>query len=374
MNPGSRKRAVPSYCCYPVPHLPGRVACLKRLGLKCALQKDTTRYAIRPAGKKPMRHPRLLAALALIGLAGFQVALAQVYPARPIRIIVPFGAGGPSDLLARAVGQKLTESWGQQVIVENRPGANGIVGTELAAKSAPDGYTLVMGTGGTHGINASLFPKLPYDTVKDFAPITRLGLAPYLLVAHPSLPVRSARTLIELARARPGEIAWATGGSPTQLAAELFKKMAQVDVVIVPYKGNAPAVTAAMSGEVSLVFGGIAQSVPQVKAGRLRPLGVSGLQRSAAVPGVPTIAESGLPGFEASGWYGLLAPGATPRAIVERLNAEVVRILRLPDMAQRLRTEAFEIPADTPGQFAAVIRAEIAKWAPIVKEGGIKAE
>jgi tripartite-type tricarboxylate transporter receptor subunit TctC len=275
-------------------------------------------------------------------------------------------------LLARAVGQKLTEAWGQQVVVENRPGANGIVGCELAAKSPPDGHTLVMGTGGTHGINASLFPKLPYDTVRDFAPITRLGLAPYLLVAHPSLPVRSAKDLIQLARARPGEIAWATGGSPTQLAAELFKRMARINAVVVPYKGNAPAVTAALSGEVSLVFGGIAQSVPQVKAGRLRPLGVSGAQRSGALPDVPTIAESGLPGFEATGWYGLLAPGATPRAIVERLNTEIVRILRLPEISERLRREAFEIPADTPDAFAAVIRAELAKWAPIVKETGLR--
>ncbi|MGH8642302.1 MAG: tripartite tricarboxylate transporter substrate-binding protein, partial [Burkholderiales bacterium] len=190
----------------------------------------------------------------------------------------------------------------------------------------------------------------------------------------PSLPARSAKDLIQLAGARPGEIAWATGGSPTQLAAELFKKNARIDVVIVPYKGNAPAVTATLSGETSLVFGGIAQSVPQVKAGRLRALGVAGAQRSGVLPEVPTIAESGLPGFEASGWYGLLAPGTTPRGVVERLNAEVVRILRLPDVSQRLRGEAFEIPAETPDQFAAVIHAELAKWAPIVKETGIRPE
>jgi tripartite-type tricarboxylate transporter receptor subunit TctC len=248
------------------------------------------------------------------------------------------------------------------------------VGCELVAKSAPDGYTLVVGTPGTHGINASLFPKLPYDTVKDFAPITRLGVAPYLLISHPSLPVRSAKELIQLARARPGEIAWATGGSPTQLAAELFKRTAKIDVLIVPYKGQAPAVTAALSGETSLVFGGVAQTLPQIKAGRLRALGVAGTQRSSVMPDVPTISESGLPGFEASGWYGLLAPGATPRPVVDRLNTEVVRILRLPDVAQRLRGEAFEIPGETPDQFAAVIRAELAKWAPIVRETGIKPE
>jgi tripartite-type tricarboxylate transporter receptor subunit TctC len=317
--------------------------------------------------------PFLIAIAAAAALASPPV-VGQQYPVKPIRVIVPFAPGGPSDLLARTVGQKLTESWGQSVIIENRTGANGIVGCELVAKSLPDGYTLVMGTPGTHGINASLFPKLPYDTIKDFAPITRLGVSPYLLISHPSLPVRSAKELIQLARARPGEIAWATGGSPTQLAAELFKRTAKIEVLVVPYKGQAPAVTAALSGEVSLVFGGVAQTLPQIKAGRLRALGVAGTRRSGVMPDVPTIAESGLPGFEASGWYGLLAPGATPRAIVERLNTEVVRILRLPDVAQRLQSEAFEIPAETPDQFAAVIRAELAKWEPIVKQAGIKPE
>jgi tripartite-type tricarboxylate transporter receptor subunit TctC len=299
-------------------------------------------------------------------------AMAQPYPSRPIRIIIPFGPGGPSDLLARTVGQRLTEAWGQQVIIDNRPGANGVVGSELAARSAPDGYTLVMATNGTHGINASLFPKLPYDTVRDFAPITRIGLAPYLLVAHPSLPVRSVKELIQLAQARPGELTWSSGGSPSQLAAELFKKTARINAVVVPYKGNAPAVSAVISGEVSLVFGGIAQSAPQVKAGRLRALGVASLQRSAAMADVPAIAESGLPGFEAGAWYGLLAPGATPRAVIERLNTEVVRILRVPEIQQRLRSEAFDLAADTPEQFAAVIHAEIAKWAPIVRDAGIR--
>jgi tripartite-type tricarboxylate transporter receptor subunit TctC len=301
-------------------------------------------------------------------------ASAQQYPSKPIRIIIPFGAGGPSDLLARTVGQKLTEAWGQQVLTDNRPGANGMVGSELAARSAPDGYTLVMATNGTHGINASLFPRLPYDTIKDFAPITRLGQAPYLLVAHPSLPVRSVKELIPLARGKPGEVTCAAGGSPSQLAAELFKRTAKINLIVVPYKGNAPAVTAVMSGEVSLVFGGIAQSAPQVRAGRLRALGVASLQRSPVLPDVPTISESGLPGFEAGAWYGLLAPGSTPRAIIDRINGEVVRILRLPDVQQRLQAEAFELPAETPEQFAAVIRAELKKWSQIVKEAGVKPE
>lgn len=309
-----------------------------------------------------------------VAMAAAVVTLPAVgqYPVKAIRIIVPFGAGGPSDLLARATGQKLTEAWGQQVLIDNRPGANGVLGSELAAKSAPDGYTLLMGTNGTHGMNASLYPKLPYDTIKDFAPITRIGLAPFVLVAHPSLPARTVKELIQLARARPGEITAASGGSPSQLAAELFKRTARIDVVVVPYKGNAPAVSAVISGEVSLVFGGIAQSAPQVKAGRLRALGIASQHRSPVMPEVPTVTESGLPGFEASAWYGLLAPGATPRAIVERINVEVVRIVQSAEVAKRLRSEAFELPLDTPEQFAAVIRAEIAKWANVVKDAGIR--
>jgi tripartite-type tricarboxylate transporter receptor subunit TctC len=317
-----------------------------------------------------------LAGAALLCLAGAsgQVRAQQTYPAKPIRVIVPFGPGGPTDFLVRTVGQKIAESWGQQLIVDHRTGANGVVGAELTARAAPDGYTLGMATNGTHGINASLYPKLPFDTVKDFAPVTRIGLAPYLLIAHPSLPARSVKELMALARSRPGEITWSCGGSPSQLAAELFKKIAGIQVIVVPYKGNAPAVTAAISGEVSLSFGNVAQSAPQVKAGRLRALGVGSLQRSAVMPEVPTVAESGLPGFEAGAWYGVLAPAATSRAVVDRLNGELVRILKLPDVQQRLRGEAYDVIADTPDQFAAAIRAEIAKWAPIVKQAGLRAE
>jgi tripartite-type tricarboxylate transporter receptor subunit TctC len=316
-----------------------------------------------------MRKVALLLAAAVCCLGAS--AHAQ-YPVKPIRLIVPFAPGGPSDLLGRVVGQKLSESWGQQVVIENRAGANGIVGVELAAKSAPDGYTLVMATNGTHGINAALFPKLPYDTVKDFAPIARLGVASYVLVAHPSLPARSAKEVIQLAKTRPGDIACGYGGSPTQLAFELFKSLAKIDLLLVPYKGNAPAVTAVLSGQVSLVFGGIAQSAPQIAAGKLRAIGVTGMRRSPALPQVPTINESGLPGFEAVTWYGMLAPGATPRAIVERLNAEVVRILQSPEVRERFVKEAFEVPADTPDQFATIIKAELARWAKLVKTTGAR--
>ena len=303
-----------------------------------------------------------------------QFAHAQQYPAKAIRVIVPFAPGGPSDFLIRTVGQKLTEAWGQQLIVDYRGGAAGIVGADLVAKSAPDGYTWVIATNGTHGINASLYSKLPYDTVKDFAPVTRLGYAPYVLVAHPSLPVRSVKDLVALARLRPGEINWSAGGSPSQLSAELFKKTAGINVAVIPYKGNSLAVTAALSGEVSLTFGSITQSSPQVKAGRLRALGVGSLKRSPVIPDVPAIVEFGYAGFEAGAWYGVLVQGATSRAIVDRINSEIVRVLNLPDVRQRLRGEAFDIPADTPEQFAAVIRAELVKWAPIVKAAGLRVE
>ena len=301
-----------------------------------------------------------------------QATDASRYPARAIRIVVPLAPGGSTDLLARTLGQKLTESWAQQVVIDNRAGANGIVGAEIVAKAPPDGYTLLMGTTGTHGINASLYPKLPYDTINDFAPIARLGIANYVLVAHPSLPVGNVRELTKLTRARPGQVTWASGGAVSQLAAELFKRAAGVDVVIVPYKGNALAVTATLSGEVSLIFGSIPQSAPLVKAGKLRALAVSGLKRTPVMADVPTVDESGVPGFEAGSWYGLLAPGATPRAIVERLNRETVRILKLPDVRERLAAEAFDIPLDTPDGFAAYIRTDVAKWAKVVRASGVK--
>jgi tripartite-type tricarboxylate transporter receptor subunit TctC len=292
---------------------------------------------------------------------------------KPIRVVVPLAPGGPADLVARTIGNKLTESWGQPVLVDSRAGVNGVLGSEIVAKSAPDGYTLLMGTTGTHGINASLYAKLPYDTVNDFAPIARVGVSSYVLVAHPSLPVRNVRELVKLAQSRPGEITWSSGGSVSQLAAELFKRSAAIDVVIVPYKGNALAVAATLSGEVSLIFGGIAQSAPLIKAGKLKALAMSGLRRSPVMPDVPTVAESGVPGFEAGSWYGLLAPAATPRSIVDRLNREVVRIVQLPDVRERLTAEAFDIPIDTPDQFAAHIKADVAKWAKVVKASGVKA-
>jgi tripartite-type tricarboxylate transporter receptor subunit TctC len=313
-----------------------------------------------------------LAAACVIACSAHSAFAQAQYPSKAIRIVVPLAAGGPSDLLARTLGQKFTEAWSQPVVIDNRTGANGVVGTEFVAKSAPDGYTLGMGTNGTHGINAALFSKLPYDTVNDFAPIARVGVAPYVLVAHPSLPVRAVPDLLQLARARPGQITIASGGSASHLASALFKSMARIDLLLVPYKGNAPAVTAVISGEISLVFGNIAQSLPQVKAGRMRALGVTSVLRSVVMPDVKTIAESGVPGYETSTWYGMLAPAATPRAIVDKLNGEIVRILQLPDVRERLSAEAFELPADTPDQFAAIIKSELSRWAKVVKDTGAR--
>jgi tripartite-type tricarboxylate transporter receptor subunit TctC len=315
----------------------------------------------------------LLVLSGLGGIVAAQPADPLKYPVKPIRIVIPFAPGGPSDLVARTIGQKLTESWGQQVLIDNRGGANGVVGSEIVAKSTPDGYTLLMGTTGTHGINASLYSKLPYDTVSDFAPIARGGISSYVLVAHPSLPVRDVKELMRLAKAQPGQITCASGGAVTQLAAELFKRSAGIDLTVVPYKGNALAVTATLSGEVSLIFGGIAQSAPLIRAGRIRALAVSGARRTPVLPNVPTVAESGVAAFEAGSWYGLLAPAATPRGIVDRLNREVVRILQMPDVRERFASEAFEVPSDTPEQFADHIRADVVKWAKVVKAAGIKA-
>ncbi len=314
-----------------------------------------------------------VALLAVIALFAMPVS-AQPYPSRPIRIILPFAPGGPTDLLGRVVGQKMTESWGQPVVVESRTGANGVVAAEFVARSAPDGYTLLIGTNGTHGINASLFPKLSYDTVNDFAPVGRIGFAPYVLVAHPSLPVRSAKELIQLAKGAPGQIACASGGSPSQLSCALFKSLAKIDLLMIPYKGNSLAVSSVIGGETSLVFGGVAQSAPQIKAGRLRAIGVTSLMRTPVMRDVPAIAETGLPGYEVSTWYGMLAPAATSRAIIDKLNAELVRILALPDVRERLAAEAYELPSDTPDQFAALIKAELAKWAKVVRETGVRPE
>jgi tripartite-type tricarboxylate transporter receptor subunit TctC len=302
-------------------------------------------------------------------------AAAQTYPSRPIRIIVPFPVGGIADIYSRLIGLKLNETWGQQVVIDNRTGAGGNIGADLVAKAPPDGYTLVMGSVGTHAVNVSLFSKLPYDPVRDFAPIS-LGLeADGLLVVHPSVPVRNVKELIAFARARPGAVSYASAGMGTasHLAAELFKTMAKVDMAHIPYKGNVPAITDLLGGQTSLIFATMPTVLPQAKAGKLRALATIGATRSPALPEMPTVAES-LPGFVVVNWVGLFAPAGTSPEIVRRLNAEVVRIMQSKDIEARLIGEGARFTAMTPEQFGAFVKSEVVKWAPVVKASGARVE
>ena len=308
-----------------------------------------------------------------IGVSACTGVHAQAYPYKPVRMIVPFPPGGGTDYTARLIGQKLSELWGQPVVIENRPGASTIIGSELVVKSAPDGYTLLMGSV-NHTINPSLIAKLPYDTIRDFAPITVCVTSSYVLVVHPSLPVKSVKELIALAKARPGEINYSSSGSsgPQHLAGELFKLMAKVDMTHVPYKGGGPAVIALLGGQVQLQFSTPVSALPHVKTGKLRPLAVTGLKRSAAVPQLPTISEAALPGYEAVTWWGLLAPGRTPRDIISKVHADVVKVLQVPDTREKLAREGVSPAGTSPEQFAAMIEKEIVTLGKVVKAANVK--
>jgi tripartite-type tricarboxylate transporter receptor subunit TctC len=313
----------------------------------------------------------LAAALVCVTAAHAQPA----YPQKPIRLVAPFAPGGGTDILARLIGQKASEMLGQQIIVDNRGGAGGTIGTEIAAKAPPDGYTLIL-VSASHAINPGLYPKLPYDSVSDFAPITQIATSPGILVVNPSLPVKSVKDLIALARAKPGQVNYASAGSgtPPHLAGELFKVMAKIDMVHVPYKGNAPAFADVIGGQVSLIFPTMPSAMPFIKSARLRPLGVTSAKRSPAAPDIPTIAESGLPGYEATSWYGILAPARTPAQIVARLHEVLVAVIAAPDMKDKLAAQGLDPVGNTPQQFAAVIKSEIAKWVKVVKASGAKPE
>ncbi len=320
---------------------------------------------------------RLIAAssaiiLGLVSLA----ASAQGYPAKPIRLIVPYPPGGPTDLVGRSIGQKLTEAWGQPVVVENRAGAASAVGTEVAARSPADGYSLLLGTSAGFSISPALGTKLPYDPERDFAPITMLVINPQILVVHPSMPVHSVKTLVALAKSRPGQINYASVGnaSPQHLGMEMLKSMTGIDMVHVPYKGTAPAVTDILAGNVSLMFNSMPSVLPQTKAGRLRGIAVSSARRSAAAPDIPTVAEAGVPGFEYVTWYGLFAPAGTPRDIVNRLNAQVVKILSEPELAKRFASQGAEPLGDTPEQLAQYRRSEFERWRKLIAAMKLKAE
>jgi tripartite-type tricarboxylate transporter receptor subunit TctC len=303
-------------------------------------------------------------------------AAAQEYPSRPVRFIVPFAAGGGGDLIVREVAQRLTARLGQSVVVDNRTGAAGSLGTELAARAPADGHTILMANIAPMAINTAVYKKLAYDPVKDFAPITLLASFPNVLVVHPAVPARSLSELIALARAQPGQLACATSGagSTTHLSAEFFRAKAKIDFIHVPYKGGGAALIDLIAGQVTMYFGSMPASLPHVRSGRLRALGVTSLARSTAAPDIPTIAEAGFPGFEAVTWIGVVAPAGVSKNIVARLNRELVDIMRAPDLREKLMTEGAEPMTDTPEHFAAYIRSEIDKWAGVVKLAGITAQ
>ena len=314
------------------------------------------------------------AGLSLTLLGVHATVQAQSYPVRPIRIVVPFPPGGTSDILARSIGQKLAEEWGQQVLTDNRPGAAGNIASEHVARSKPDGYTLYINTVGTHAINPAIYTKLAFDPVADFTPVTNLVNLPSVLLVHPSVPVHSVKELIALAKRRPGDLQYSSAGSGAQphLTAEMFKTMAGVNLVHVPYKGAGPQMIGLLSGEVALTFATAPSGVPYVKNRQLRALGVTSGSRIPALPDVPTIAEAGVTGYEAVGWNGMVGPGAMPAPILEKLHSTVVRIVNLPDMREKLIGLGAEPAPSTPAEFAALIKSELAKWARVVKESGAR--
>lgn len=305
------------------------------------------------------------------------MATAQTYPNKPIRVIVPSSAGGIIDVLPRALFQKMSESLGQQIVVDNRPGAAGIIGSEMGAKAAPDGYTLLV-VATAHAINPSLYPKLPYDTVKDFTPITMVARIPLLLVAHPSLPVNNVKELVALAKAKPGQLFFASAGNGqgSHLAGEMFKSLAGIDLTHVPYKGAAPGLADVLAGQVPMMFSDPVSAMPHIKTGKLKLLAVGTPKRSVAVPDTPTVMESGVPGFDAYAWLGILGPAGLPKEIAAKLHGEIIKAMNTPEVKARFfsPSSGFEVIGTNPEQSAAFIRAEIAKWTPVVKASGAKAD
>ncbi len=320
-----------------------------------------------------LSHTCLSAALLIITCDS---ALAQQYPNRPIRWIVTYPPGGPTDVVARAVGAKLTEAWGQQIVIDNRAGAGGVIGTDLAAKSVADGYTLLFGTSAGLTINPALSSKLPYDAVNDFAPVSLLVLNPQLLVVTSSVPVNTVKELIALAKSRPGQLNYASvgQGSPNHMGMELFKALTATDIVHVPYKGTGPAITDLIGGQVQLMFNSMPSVLPLVASGKLKGLAVGSAQRSRAVPDIPTVSEAGVPGFENVTWYGMFAPAKTPHDIIVRLNKQVVQILADPEMTRRLASQGAEPRSSTPDELSKFMRIESERWRKVIKVAGIKVE
>jgi tripartite-type tricarboxylate transporter receptor subunit TctC len=319
---------------------------------------------------------RVIAVMIAGGLAGSQPASAQTYPSKPIRIINPYPAGGGMDFLIRPISQKMGENLKGTFIIDNRPGANGMIGMELAAKAPPDGYTLVVSTTGAMPMNAAIYPKLPYDPVRDFAPISNFADSAFVLSVHPSVPAGSVKDFIALAKARPAQLTYASFGmgSSPHFGGELFSMMAGVKLIHVPYKGSAPSVSALVAGEVMSSFDSMQSTMPFIRAHRLRALGIAALKRSPAAPDVPTISEAGVAGFEVGSWYALLAPANTPREIVMRLHAEVVRALAVPEINAHIRSVGTDPVGNTPEEFALQIRSDLAKWTKVAQTAKIRAE
>ena len=314
----------------------------------------------------------MAAAMACAAIGGW----AQPYPAKPIRIIVPFPAGGTADIMARVVGQKMTETWGQQVLIDNRSGAGGNIAADLAARSAPDGYTLFLCTVGTHAVHQTLYEKLPFDPIKDFSAVAYIAGVPNVVVVHPSIPVKSVKELIGFIKARPGRINFGSAGtgSSVHMSGEMLKVMAGLDMTHIPYKGNPQAVTDLMAGQIELMITNMPSVIPYIQSGRLRALAVTTKARSPALPDLPTMEEAGLPGYESSAWFGLVSPAAVPRDIVSKLNAEVMRIVGLEDVKRNLASQGAYPLVMTPEEFGAFMKAETAKWAKIVKASGARAD
>ena len=305
---------------------------------------------------------------------GVASAAQAAYPTRPIRIVVAYTPAGTTDILARIIGQKMNEAWGQPVIIDNRPGANGNIGTEYAAKAQPDGHTFLMTTAGPHGINPSLYRKLGYDAVKDFAAVSLVALVPNVLVVNNSLPVKDVKGLIAYAKANPGKLSYGSpgAGSTAHLSAELFKSMTGTSIVHVPYKGSAGVLSDVMGGQIALTMDNLPPYLPQIKAGKIRALAVTPVKRSPALPDVPTVAEAGVPGYVSSAWFGLVAPAAAPKDVINKLSVETARILQLPDIKPRIADLGAEPIGSTPEQFSAHIKAEIAKWAKVIKDASVE--
>jgi len=308
-----------------------------------------------------------------------QVCAAQAgdapYPNRPIRFIVPQPPAGTADILARIIGQKLAESLAQPVVIDNRPGASGTVGSDLVAKARPDGYTILM-TLTSHTTTPSLYAKLPYDPIKDFAALSMVTSAPLVLLLNPAVPARGVKDLIALAKAKPGQLNFTSAaiGSGGHLAGELLKSMGGFTATYINYRGTGPAIVALLANEVQYMFAGLLPAQVQIKAGKLRAVAVTSARRSSLIADLPTVAESGLPGFEVIGWYGILAPARTPAPVVQRLNAEIIKVLGLPDVREQIAGQGAEVVGDTPAQFAAFLKADIARWAPVIKTSGARAE